>query len=515
MLAMSNAIIDVSHAKVLMVDDTPANIDVLRKVLAPDGYKLSFATSGDKALNLIHRSTPDLILLDVMMPGIDGFETCRQLKEAPEYQQIPVIFITAKTDADDLIAGFKAGAVDYITKPFREEEVRVRVRTHLQTRILLQQRDNLIGNLKASEERFRLLAMWSPVGIFQIDKHGKHSYTNDKWRTILGLTEGIPVENWFDIIETDEERQTMLAEWKACETTLQDCIQIFKIKIPETNEIRWIQQNIAPLINDDNSIDGLVGTLEDITERKLEENRIVEAKETAEAEIQAKADFLAGMTHELRTPLNAIIGYSEMLLEDSRDTEDIDDIEKITTASKYLLGLINDVLDLSKVEANKMSLALDEFNIHPLLHEVTATIRPLVEKNSNRLIVEVEQDIAAMTADQTKVRQILYNLLSNACKFTKNGTITLMVRQHHNDQLLLSVADTGVGISEKEQKHLFQKYSQVGTKKAGGTGLGLVLTKQFTEMMGGEVRLESEEGKGSCFSVLLPLKVSEEATIPL
>jgi CheY-like chemotaxis protein/nitrogen-specific signal transduction histidine kinase len=242
------------------------------------------------------------------------------------------------------------------------------------------------------------------------------------------------------------------------------------------------------------------------------------AKEAAEAANRAKSTFLANMSHELRTPLNAIIGYSEMLLEDAGESADdalTPDLQKILAAGKNLLGLINDVLDLSKIEAGKMDLFLETFRIQELIAGVVDTIRPLAEANRNALEVSCPIDIGSMRADPTKVRQALLNLMSNACKFTTGGTIALEAcrRPAGGDgrgAVVLRVRDTGVGMSPEQVGRLFQPFSQADastTRKYGGTGLGLTITRRFCQMMGGDVEVESEPGHGTTFTIRLPDRV--------
>lgn len=226
-----------------------------------------------------------------------------------------------------------------------------------------------------------------------------------------------------------------------------------------------------------------------------------------------KSQFLANMSHELRTPLNAIIGYSEMLVEEITDTGTpglVPDVQKIHGAGKHLLGLINNILDLSKVEAGKMELFLETFAIAPLLKEVADTLRPLTAKNHNKLSINCPDDIGSMTADVTKLRQSLFNLLSNASKFTENGTITLTVERPKAGQIDFRVTDTGIGMTLKQQAKLFQSFTQADastTRKYGGTGLGLVITRQFCELMGGQIKVESEPGQGTTFIISLPEQV--------
>ena len=222
------------------------------------------------------------------------------------------------------------------------------------------------------------------------------------------------------------------------------------------------------------------------------------------------------MSHELRTPLNAIIGYSEMLIEDAEDENEdfIPDLDKINNSGKHLLGLINDILDLSKVESGKMELFIEEFDLKKIIEEVEATIKPLVEKNGNKLVVEYETDIEKISADLTKMRQILLNLLSNSAKFTKDGTITISVvsskvKEHAVD---FNISDTGIGMTPDQVDKVFKPFTQADektTRKFGGTGLGLTITKMFAEMMGGDINLKSKEGEGTTFTVTIPTKVSD------
>jgi signal transduction histidine kinase/DNA-binding response OmpR family regulator len=264
----------------------------------------------------------------------------------------------------------------------------------------------------------------------------------------------------------------------------------------------------------------LVLAMEDVTERRRTEAELATARQASETANRSKSLFLANMSHELRTPLNAILGYSEMLQEEAVEQELESfgpDLEKINAAGKHLLALINDILDLSKIEAGKMDLFLESFDVTALVAEVAATIRPLVETNDNTLIIEVAPDLGSMHADQIKVRQALYNLLSNAVKFTLAGRITLnaeRVRMNGMDWIVFRLTDTGIGLSSEQILKLFQDFSQADastTRKFGGTGLGLALTRRFCQMMGGDVTVRSVPDEGSVFTITLPAVVTEMA----
>jgi hypothetical protein len=252
---------------------------------------------------------------------------------------------------------------------------------------------------------------------------------------------------------------------------------------------------------------------EELAQSEERERQLQVAQAAAEAANQAKSTFLANMSHELRTPLNAIIGYSELLQEEAEEAgldALVPDLRKIHAAGKHLLALINDILDLSKIEAGKIELYLENLEVLPTVQDVVTTVTPLVDKNENRLEVTLGDDLGMMYSDLTRLRQCLFNLLSNACKFTHQGTVTLEVRREPEagaDWLTFAVADTGIGMTPEQLGRIFEPFMQAdasSTRNYGGTGLGLTITRRFCEMLGGSVSVASEPGMGSAFTIRLP-----------
>jgi adenylate cyclase len=323
------------------------------------------------------------------------------------------------------------------------------------------------------------------------------------------------------------------------ETIIRQAVDRGLIRSAEGQKDAWVTERVAqhrspgrPLvqrrgdgswirINERQTEDGgTVGVYTDITELKRREEELEQARDTAQQATEAKSRFLAAMSHELRTPLNAIIGYSEMLQEEAQDQNAegfVPDLQKINAAGKHLLELINGVLDLSKIEAGKMELYLESFSIPTMVRDIVAVIAPLAQKNSNQIEIRCDEAVGAMRADLTKVRQALFNLLSNACKFTDHGTISVSAEREASDDgdwISFHVSDTGIGLTSEQLGRLFREFSQADaltTRQYGGTGLGLALSQRLCRMMGGDITVTSEPGRGSTFTMRLPANVAEEA----
>jgi signal transduction histidine kinase/DNA-binding response OmpR family regulator/HAMP domain-containing protein len=360
-------------------------------------------------------------------------------------------------------------------------------------------------------------------GFFLFDAEDRLVVCNDRFRQLYpGLADiVVPGVAFETILRTLAERRILTDTAGRADDWIQERLAQHRNPggtiLHHQTDGRWVQ------INERKTQDGgTVGVYTDVTELKKREAEVAAARDEAMQATQAKSQFLASMSHELRTPLNAIIGYSEMLHEEAEDLGQdafLPDLEKIQGAGRHLLGLINNVLDLSKIEAGKMDVLIEGFEVSALITEVQSVIQPLMAKNANTLVIDAAPDLGSMCSDPTKVRQNLFNLLSNAAKFTRQGTITLAARRltrEARDWIEFKVSDTGIGMTEAQLGKLFQAFAQAEASTSrdyGGTGLGLAITKQFCKMLGGDVAVESTPGQGSTFTIMLPATGPEEAEV--
>ena len=365
--------------------------------------------------------------------------------------------------------------------------------------------------LRESEERYRTLIQTSAAMVWTATPDGAFTGQQKSWSAFTGqTTEQSNGLGWQEMIHPDD-REAAAAGWQLAVQGAQNYAADYRVR-NAAGEWRIMDVRAVPIMDDD-EIREWVGTHTDITERRRAEEELNAAKEAAEAANRAKSQFLANMSHELRTPLSAVIGYAEMIEEDLGESGDqalLGDVGKIKFNARHLLSLINDVLDLSKIEADRMTTFAETFEVSGLLRDVAATAEALVRQKDNTLVLEAAGDLGAMHTDQVKLRQCLFNLVSNAAKFSQGGRIVLRA-ERDGEAIAFSVADSGIGMSQEQVDRLFERFSQADastTRRFGGTGLGLAITRAFCRLLGGDVTVASTLGAGSIFTIRVP------ATLP-
>ncbi|MDP4003609.1 response regulator [Methylobacterium sp. NEAU K] len=363
---------------------------------------------------------------------------------------------------------------------------------------------------RRSEERFRSLIEASAAIVWTANPEGSLHRRQTAWSRFTGQDEATYSGLGFlEAIHPDDREHTQ-ADWSRAVATLQPYATEHRLRA-RSGAYRHMGVRAVPILEADGTLREWVGTHTDITERKEAEAAIEAARAAAEAANEAKSQFLANMSHELRTPLSAVIGYSEMVQEELEDLGEADliaDMKKIEANARHLLGLINDVLDISKIEADRVEIYAEDFDVAEVVRDVAATVEGLIAKKGNTLVFTIAEGVGGAHTDVTKLRQCLINLLSNAAKFTENGRITLSVARTE-EALRFSVADTGIGMSAEQVGRLFERFTQADastTRRFGGTGLGLSITRAFSEMLGGAIAVESREGDGTTFTLTLPVR---------
>lgn len=380
-----------------------------------------------------------------------------------------------------------------------------------------------VVNIHALSENARRLSKvveQTPDIVIVTDQAGVIEYVNPAFEAITGYSWKEAVGAKPSILKSGEHGQEFYQElWKRI--LCGDDFRHVLINKKKNGDIFYTQQSIVPLKDSRGNILNFVSTAKDITDQvRSEEEARMALREKLEAEAlnRAKSQFFSSMTHELRTPLNAIIGFGDLLMEDIQSaghSEYVKDLQVMIKAGHHLLSLINNVLDMSKIEAGKMEVYAEPFSILELVEEVTQTVEPLTRKNGNVLLVDCAPEIGDMRSDKTKIKQILFNLVSNASKFTKQGKITLQVQcaADNPNNVVFHVIDTGIGMTKEQLSRMFQAFSQADasiSKDYGGTGLGLMISKRFAEMLAGSIAVDSESGKGTTFTVILPRSLESE-----
>jgi PAS domain S-box-containing protein len=534
---MNTLLSSIPKGDLLMVDDTPANLDLLGSLLEAQGYEVRAALDGLSALAAVSAAEPpDLILLDIRMPGMDGFAVCAELKRRPESQEIPVIFLSALDDPRDKVRAFEVGGVDYITKPFQAPEVLARVDTHLRLHRmqmdLEQQVHERTAELQASEQKYRRIFESMEDGYILADMEGTILSVNPATARLLNYASPSQLEGQNisrELYADPGERERLKAvlandggvngfylsfrKQGGGEINAECNLHLIRNEAKEPVAIEGTFRDISQRLHQEAELAQYREHLEGLVEERTAE--LLTAKEQAMAANQAKSLFLANMSHELRTPLNAILGFSDMLgrdplLSDPQQQK----ITIINRSGEHLLAMINDVLDLSKIEAGRMELEPDSFDLPNLLEDIGRMFHARAEQTGLRFDLELDTDLAQfIKTDPGKLRQVLINLLGNAVKFTREGGFALRARTDPimDDPALvtlqLEVEDSGQGISPEQLERIFDPFVQVGRSPstAEGTGLGLAITRSILQLMGDDIRIESTPGKGTLFQIEFPV----------
>lgn len=541
------------EANILLVDDHPENLMVLEELLQKPGQNLVKANSGEEALRCLLHQDFAVILLDVQMPGMDGFETANLIRQRQRSRTTPIIFVTAFSTNDSFVfKGYSLGAVDYLLKPIEPtiltSKVSVFVDLFRKTEEIKRQTAQLAAintELRKSEERFRCLSACSPVGIFLLNVEGQCVYTNPRCQAICGFTlEESLGEGWMQFLHP-EDREQAIVDWKSTVHERQEFSAEYRFQLKD-NTLRWSYVRSSPMYSDNGELIGHVGTVEDMTARREAEAmreqimREQSARQQAEAVNQMKDEFLAVVSHELRTPLNSILGWSKLLLNQKLDNATTTRaLETIERNARSQAKLIEDILDVSRIVQGKLRLAFQMLNLDKLIDVVMETTRPLADAKKVELISH-GSILPWITGDPDRLQQVVWNVVSNAIKFTPvGGKVEVNLAQvEATDSFLrlvagnreltvdsnvvnsafpvqcpthyaqITVTDTGVGIAPEFLPHVFDNFRQADsttTRFHSGLGLGLAIARHLIELHGGMITADSEgEGKGAVFTIYLP-----------
>jgi len=538
--------------EILIVDDRAENLLALEAILEPLGHRLVRATSGEEALRALLEREFAVILLDVQMPGMSGFETAKMIKSRERTRYIPIIFLTAiSKDEEYVFQGYEAGAVDYMSKPFQpailRSKVQVFVEMERQRRRLIDQEQQLrereretlemrhMRELLQSEARFREILASAMDAIVVFDGEGGISIFNAAAERMFGAqreeTLGQPVTKFFP---SDEGKRLLAAMCETADrqrfgaahgaaaglhpqafTAVRSNGERFPVEASvsclqsgEARTYTLIVRDVSDRVEHEEALQRQAQSLAQSSEDLKSLNEELHRRQLdLERAMTARSRFYASMSHELRTPINAVLGYSTLLLEriyGALNDKQAEGIQRTQKAARHLLELVNDVLDLSKIEAGKIDLRLQPVDFPTLVDDLFVTVKPLADEHKSTLSIECAASVRVVS-DPRRVRQVLLNLLSNAIKFGAGKPIRVCIEKTPGDGVSVSVIDQGPGIPDDDSERIFQEFVQLGrTQLQDGTGLGLPISRRLAELLNGSLTLESKVGEGSVFTLTLP-----------
>jgi PAS domain S-box-containing protein len=525
-----------SGRRVLAIDDSITYRQELGSQLRQEGYDVVLASSGEEALELLAAQPPDCILLDLVMPGLSGQDTCRRIKQRAEWRDIPLIMLTARDDRASMLEGINAGADDYIAKSADFDVLKARLRAQLRRKHFEDENRRIREKLVRSEteatarqqveaeqrkldqllrdQQFytRSLIESNIDAIMTTDPRGIITDVNGQMEVLTGCTRdeliGAPFKNFF----TDPERAEAAIKRVLSEKKVTDYELTARARDGKTTEVSY---NATTFYDRERTLQGVFAAARDVTERKRldqvlrEQNiQLESAKSVAEKANLAKSDFLSSMSHELRTPLNAILGFAQLMQSDSPSPTagQKASIDQILQAGWYLLELINQILDLAVIESGRLTLSLEPVSLADVMLKCQDMVAPQALKRGVTMTFPKFDAPLIVNADSTRLKQVLINLLSNAAKYNRmGGTVTVDCTVRDTERIRITVTDTGAGMAPDKLAQLFQPFNRLGQEAGAeeGTGIGLVVSKRLVELMNGEIGVESMVGVGSVFWIEL------------
>lgn len=508
--------------KLFIVEDEFIVMENIKLDVRSFGYEIvGTAANGIDAIEGILKEKPDLILMDINLKGsLSGIDVARRIKG----ENIPVVFITAYADEKTLETARSLGAYGFLIKPFQALDLKSAIEMAIGKSETLKQiedqKETTDKKLLATRRNYKTIIENVSDLIYTTDNYGFIKYVNPAAASIVGFTSdelmGMNIRNFVK----GEFRKKIDSIYRMAHEGKEENIYLEVPIITKDKTEIWVGQNITA-IREDGRLVGFQGVARNIDNRIQFEEELIRAKEEAEETAKLKSQFLANMSHEIRTPLNGIVGISKLLKDTELDEKQTEYIKAIISSSHQLMGIVNNILDLSKLDAEKMSVDLNTFDIQELVSGIEAIYeKRAAEKGVKFACIHDDYIPKYLIGDSIKINQILHNLIGNALKFTKDGSVlvtTYLAKQDENDCVIgIKVSDTGIGIPEEKLKDVFQAFVQSNSstsREYGGTGLGLAIVDRLIKLLGGSIQLKSATGKGTTFTVELPLKSASQDEI--